>query len=29
MKLEPVTKFDKRNKRTSKEIGDSVMSAYL
>ena len=28
MKLEPVTKFDKRNKRTSKKIGDSVMSAY-
>ena len=27
MKLGPVTKIDKRNKKTSENIGDNVMSA--
>ena len=28
MKLKPVTKIDKRNKLTSKKIGDDVMMAH-
>ena len=28
MKLEPVTKFDKRSKTTSKKFDDDVMSEY-